>query len=112
MAYDRAASSCGEVASGWTSGCMSRAIGRRTRRPFASMGSETTSARNLPQGTVTFLLSDVESSSRLWEQYQDAMAAALVRHDEIIDEVVGDHHGVLVRPRGEGDSRFAVFTNA
>jgi len=75
-------------------------------------GASTSAGANLPQGTLTFLLSDVESSTRLWEQYQDAMAAALGRHDEIIEHLVADHHGVLVRPRGEGDSRFAVFSDA
>ena len=42
---------------------------------------------NLPSGTITFLLSDVESSTMLWEQYPQEMAAALTHHDQIIEEI-------------------------
>jgi class 3 adenylate cyclase len=66
----------------------------------------------LPTGTVTFLLNDVEGSTRLWEQHPAAMRAALARRDALIEAVVEQHQGVLVRPRGEGDSRFAVFSRA
>ena len=37
----------------------------------------------LPSGTVTFLLTDVEGSSALWEEAPEAMRAALARHDEL-----------------------------
>ena len=40
------------------------------------------------------------------------MRTALVRHDELIERLVADHEGVVVRSRGEGDSRFAVFVRA
>jgi predicted ATPase len=40
------------------------------------------------------------------------MRAALIRHDAIFDAAVDVHSGVHVRPRGEGDSRFAVFQDA
>src|SRR6478672_2935993 len=66
----------------------------------------------LPVGTVTFMLTDVVSSTRLWDQYPEAMRQALTRHDELIEGLVAAHAGVLVRPRGEGDSRFAVFARA
>ena len=36
-----------------------------------------------PSGTVTFLLTDLEGSTRMWEQFPDAMRAAMVRHDEL-----------------------------
>jgi class 3 adenylate cyclase len=61
---------------------------------------------------VTFLLTDVEASTRLWQQYRTQMGQALARHDELIEQLVTRHGGVLVRPRGEGDSRFAVFARA
>jgi class 3 adenylate cyclase len=67
---------------------------------------------DLPSGTVTFLLTDVEGSTELWERHAEAMRSALARHDEILEGIVRANHGVLVRPRGEGDSRFAVFTQA
>jgi predicted ATPase/class 3 adenylate cyclase len=66
----------------------------------------------LPVGTVTFLLTDVEGSTRLWEQHPEAMREACARHDELVEALVGRHAGVVVRPRGEGDSRFVVFARA
>jgi predicted ATPase/class 3 adenylate cyclase len=66
----------------------------------------------LPIGTVTFLLTDVEGSTRLWEQHPTAMRTALTRHDALVEETVARHAGAVVRPRGEGDSRFAVFARA
>jgi predicted ATPase/class 3 adenylate cyclase len=66
----------------------------------------------LPTGTITFLLTDIEGSTELWEQHPEAMRNALVRHDSIFDAAVDGHSGVHVRPRGEGDSRFAVFQDA
>ena len=36
----------------------------------------------------------------------------MTRHDEIVEDLVGRYDGMLVRPRGEGDSRFAVFQRA
>src|SRR5881628_2571061 len=66
----------------------------------------------LPQGTVTFLFTDVEGSTHLWERHPEQMRAALVRHDAIVEELTERHHGQVVRPRGEGDSRFCVFARA
>ncbi len=63
-------------------------------------------------GTVTFLFTDIEGSTLLWEQHPEAANAALVRHDAIIENLVVEHLGIVVRPRGEGDSRFAVFPRA
>ena len=66
----------------------------------------------LPGGTVTFLLTDVEGSTALWEQAPEPMRAALARHDALFEAAVAEHRGVHIRPRGEGDSRFAVFAGA
>jgi predicted ATPase/class 3 adenylate cyclase len=66
---------------------------------------------NAPTGTVTFLFTDVEGSTRLWEEQPDA-STMLKRHDELIESIVAAHEGVVVRPRGEGDSRFCVFGRA
>jgi predicted ATPase/class 3 adenylate cyclase len=70
------------------------------------------SLSELPEGILTFLLTDVEASTRRWEQEPDAMRLALVRHDALFDAVVARHGGVVVKPRGEGDSRFVVFRSA
>src|ERR687888_2243840 len=66
----------------------------------------------LPTGTVTFLFTDVEGSTKLWERHPEPMRTALARHDQLIESLVDQHQGVVVRPRGEGDSRFAVFPRA
>jgi len=66
----------------------------------------------LPTGTVTFLFTDIEGSTRLWDEAEELMRTAMVRHDEIVDRILGARHGVNVNPRGEGDSRFIVFPDA
>jgi predicted ATPase/class 3 adenylate cyclase len=64
----------------------------------------------LPSGTVTFVFTDVESSSQLWEQHPDAMKDALARHDALLRSAIADHGGHLLK--GAGDGVFAVFTTA
>ena len=66
----------------------------------------------LPAGTVTFLLTDIEGSTRLWETVPDAMEVALERHNRLVTGVIEEHGGVVVTSRGEGDSFFAVFASA
>jgi len=81
----------------------------------AAVSSELTGTRgeaHLPAGTVTFLLTDIEGSARLWETAPEAMEVALERHNRLLTEVIEDHGGVVVTSRGEGDSIFAVFTSA
>src|SRR5262249_10225325 len=79
---------------------------------MSSIDSRRTSSPGLPVGTVTFMLTDIVGSTRLWERYPDGMRRSTIRHDELIETIVNDHQGALVRPRGEGDSRFAVFSRA
>jgi predicted ATPase/class 3 adenylate cyclase len=81
---------------------------RRRGRPAAKPLKD----KDLPVGTVTFMLTDVVGSTRLWEQYPESMRRTTARHDELIESIVAEHVGVVVRPRGEGDSRFAVFSRA
>ena len=70
------------------------------------------SSNALPSGTLTFLFTDIEGSTPLWEHNPDQMRSAMRRHDEIIEAAIIQHTGSVVRPRGEGDSRFAVFPRA
>ena len=56
----------------------------------------------LPTGTVTFLFTDLEASTRLWEEHPEAMKAALARHDEILREAVAAHDGHIVKTTGDG----------
>jgi class 3 adenylate cyclase len=53
----------------------------------------------LPSGTVTFLFTDIEGSSRMWERKPQAMAGALARHDDILQSTIEDHGG-YGRPAG------------
>jgi predicted ATPase/class 3 adenylate cyclase/Tfp pilus assembly protein PilF len=65
-----------------------------------------------PTGTVTFLLTDVEGSTRHWEEHPDAMRAALEMHDAVMRDGVESAGGMILKSRGEGDSVFAVFARA
>jgi predicted ATPase/class 3 adenylate cyclase len=67
---------------------------------------------SLPTGTITFLFTDIETSSVMWDQNQASMRAAMLRHDALIESIVENFRGVNVRPRGEGDSRFSVFSKS
>jgi predicted ATPase/class 3 adenylate cyclase len=69
-------------------------------------------AEDLPAGTVTFLLTDIEGSTRLWESAPEAMEVALARHNGLLTGVIAGHGGAVVTSRGEGDSFFAVFGSA
>lgn len=64
----------------------------------------------LPTGTVTFLFSDIEGSTRLLRALGDDYADVLARHDRVIREAVerADGHEVST----EGDSFFVVFRSA
>ena len=42
----------------------------------------------LPSGTVTFLLTDVEGSTALWEEAPELMRPALARHDALFEAAV------------------------
>ena len=67
----------------------------------------------LPTGTVTFLLTDLEGSTRLWEDQTDAMTGALARHDAILGDAIGAHDGVIVAKMGDGvAAAFASASNA
>lgn len=63
----------------------------------------------LPTGDVTFLLTDIVGSTRLWEAAPTAMAVALPCHDRLIQDAVSAHGGTVLKWRGEGDSTFSVF---
>ena len=65
-----------------------------------------------PSGTVTFLFTDMEGSTRAWERHPDETKAVLLRHDEIVKSGVAAHEGAVILERGEGDSVFAVFGRA
>jgi predicted ATPase/class 3 adenylate cyclase/tetratricopeptide (TPR) repeat protein len=64
----------------------------------------------LPTGTVTFLFTDIEGSTRLWEQHPQAMEGALARHDQILRQAIAAHAGVVYKVIG--DAFQAAFPTA
>src|SRR5262249_27514737 len=84
-------------------------------RMLTSMSTTEWSAvgvNELPTGTVTLLLADVEGSTRLWETQPDEMTAAVARLDEAIEAAVANHDGVRPVEQGEGDSFVIAFGRA
>ena len=61
----------------------------------------------LPTGTVTFLFTDIEGSTTLWEQYPDAMQVGLARHDALLRHAIEQSNGRIVKTTGDG--ALAVF---
>ena len=64
----------------------------------------------VPTGTVTFLFTDLEGSTRLWEEQPAAMKSALARHDASLRAAVETHGGHVVKSTGDG--LHAVFATA
>ncbi|MGH7399396.1 MAG: ATP-binding protein, partial [Candidatus Rokuibacteriota bacterium] len=55
-----------------------------------------------PTGTVTFLFTDVEGSTRLWQRSAPAMTAALARHHALLQHAVDSHGGYVFQIVGDG----------
>ena len=66
----------------------------------------------LPTGTVTLLLADVEGSTGLWETQPDEMTDAVARLDRVVTDLVSSHQGVRPVEQGEGDSFVVAFARA
>ncbi len=64
---------------------------------------------SLPSGTVTFLFTDIEGSTQLWETHPEAMKAALARHDDLLRGSVEANHGHVIKTTGDG--LHAVFAS-
>lgn len=66
----------------------------------------------LPDGIVTFLMTDVVESTPLWLASRAAMYQAMRRHDALLTAAIEANGGIVLKERGEGDSFFAVFLRA
>jgi len=66
----------------------------------------------LPTGTVTLLLADVEGSTRLWQTQPEEMTAAVARLDSTLSDLTAAHNGVRPVEQGEGDSFVVAFARA
>jgi predicted ATPase/class 3 adenylate cyclase len=63
-----------------------------------------------PRGTVTFLFTDVEGSTRLWDAAPESMREALARHDRILRDAMAAHGGFVFATGGDGFA--AAFSRA
>jgi class 3 adenylate cyclase len=52
--------------------------------------------------TLTYLFTDQEGSTRLWEEHPEAMPGALARHDAVLRESVQAHRVVVFSAMGDG----------
>src|SRR5215208_5648930 len=64
----------------------------------------------VPTGTVTFLFTDIEGSTKLWERHTATMRISLARHDEILQEAIEGHGGFVFKT--VGDAFCAAFATA
>ena len=65
---------------------------------------------DLPSGTVTFLFTDIEGSTRPWEEHPEAMQVALARHDAFLRQAMETHGGHVFKSMG--DQFCAAFASA
>jgi predicted ATPase/class 3 adenylate cyclase len=61
----------------------------------------------LPEGTITFLFTDIEGSTRMWEEHAEAMKVALRRHDTLLRRVIPEYRGYVFKT--VGDAFHAAF---
>ena len=79
----------------------------RTPDPSTAAAAPSTA---LPEGTVTFMFTDIESSTQRWLADESRMSVELDAHDRLLARVVGDHVGIVFKHTGDGVC--AVFTSA
>ncbi len=70
----------------------------------------TQSTRTIPSDTVTFLFTDIEGSTQLYQTHPDAMPRAMTRHHEILQNAITGHHGHVFQIIG--DAFHAAFGTA
>ena len=66
--------------------------------------------RDLPSGTVTFLFTDIEGSTKLLQELGDGYADALAEHRRLVRAAISSHRGVEVDT--QGDAFFVAFSGA
>src|SRR5687768_403761 len=63
-----------------------------------------------PTGTVTFLFTDLQGSTKMWERHPDAMRVALARHDALLRDAIMTNNGYVFKTIG--DAFCAAFANS
>ena len=80
-------------------------------RPFRAAGGYTDGRMPaLPAGTVTFLFTDIEGSTRMMQAHPVQMGNALARHHELLRQAVESHGGIVFETLGDGV--YAAFARA
>src|SRR6188768_2740787 len=64
--------------------------------------SSPSSPREIPSSTVTFLFTDIEGSTFLYQKYPDAMGRAMARHHEILQTIITSNQGHVFQIVGDG----------
>ena len=72
-------------------------------------GKEKLNTKEPPDGTITFLFTDIEGSTRLWERFPDVMPTALARHDALLRQSLEAYEGYIFKT--VGDAFFAAFSD-
>lgn len=91
--------------------------GRKAERPGSRLPAKAAVHRGEPSrqptGIVTFLFTDIEGSTRLWQRHPGAMPAAFARQESIIREAVAAHGGYLYKMIGDAfQAAFSLATDA
>src|SRR5206468_11801025 len=73
----------------------------RLARWFTKDRDRAAPAAPLPVGTVTFLFTDIEGSTRLWEEQTEIMRTALTRHDALLSEIIVKGGGRIFKTAGD-----------
>jgi class 3 adenylate cyclase len=94
---------------GWTVTSIGLEKARQLRDATRGAAPAPPNIEQLPSGVVTFLLTDIEGSTQLWETNRSSMREAVRAHTNVITEVVEAAGGKVIKSRGEGDSTFSVF---
>lgn len=81
-----------------------------TQEMYTQLVKLATPSPRSPTGTVTFLFTDIEGSTQLWEKHREAMQAALARHDALLRQAVEAHNGYVFKTIG--DAFCAAFPTA
>ncbi len=82
------------------------------QRPSDAPSTIASVVAQLPNGVLTFMLTDIEASTELWDRRPHDMAKALVQHENVIEQAVRTNDGHLLKSRGEGDATLSVFARA
>ncbi|MHB8657454.1 MAG: ATP-binding protein [Solirubrobacteraceae bacterium] len=56
----------------------------------------------VPAGVVTLVFTDIEGSTRMWEEHPELMEVALARHDVLVRSVIESHRGYVFKTVGDG----------